>query len=273
MDFLQHEVVILAALDQRVIHRRGHARPVHPVAAHIADIKTVPGEDDPVAFFKVGHIPSQRRQRDRIGAEIHLALAVPQHQRRALARPDHQVRLAGKDRGNREGAGEVRQRVGKRGHLVHAFAHVLRDQLGDHFGIGLGLEHAALGFQALAQLAVILDDAVVHDRHAVCHVRVGIGLVRRAVRCPAGVGNAGEAFHRIIAEARLQVMDLALGPAPLDPLVPGDRDARAVIAAILEPLQPIHQPASHLRLACNRHDTAHEPELRVARPPSECVRP
>ena len=64
-------------------------------------------------------------------------------------------------------------------------------------GVGLGLEDRALLFQRLAQLAKILDDAVVHDRDAFGRMRMRIVLGRPAVGGPARMPDAAMAGERL----------------------------------------------------------------------------
>ena len=40
------------------------------------------------------------------------------------------------------------------------------DQVDDDFGVGLAVEHIALGLELGAQFVVVFDDAVVHQGHA-----------------------------------------------------------------------------------------------------------
>ena len=71
---------------------------------------------------------------------------------------------------------------------------VLLDEVRDRLGVGLGGEVVAVGAQALAQLAVVLDDAVEHDRDLVAVAageRVRVRLGDAAVRRPARVAEAG----------------------------------------------------------------------------------
>jgi hypothetical protein len=56
---------------------------------------------------------------------------------------------------------------------------------------GFGGELRALLFQFGAQLAKILDDAVMHHGDTLGRVRMCIGLVRLAMGRPAGVADAG----------------------------------------------------------------------------------
>ena len=59
----------------------------------------------------------------------------------------------------------------------------------DDFGVGLRREHVALGAESIAQLAEILDDAVVDDRDLVCGVRVRVVFRRAPVRRPARMAD------------------------------------------------------------------------------------
>ena len=71
-----------------------------------------------------------------------------------------------------------------------ALAHFLGDEMRDGLGVRLGGEDMALGGQLLAQLAEILDNAVMDHRDLVVGVRVGVVFVGAAMRRPAGVAEA-----------------------------------------------------------------------------------
>ena len=74
----------------------------------------------------------------------------------------------------------------------------------DHFGVGLAGELDTVFGELLAQLAEILDDAVVHDRDVFGRVRMGVALGRLAVGGPAGVADADIAGQRLFGEPHLQ---------------------------------------------------------------------
>ncbi len=137
------------------------------------------------------------------------------------------------------------------------FLHLVGDQMGDHLGVGLRAELRALALQLLAQLAEILDDAVVHDREALGGVRMGIALGRLAVGGPAGVTDADVARERLARQHGLEIAQLA-GRTPareLSPLEGGD--AGGIVTAIFQPLQRIDEQAGHRLASENAHDSAH----------------
>src|SRR5581483_7052428 len=111
----------------------------------------------------------------------------------------------------------------------------------------------------------ILDDAVMDHGDAVVHVRVGIALHRLAVRCPARVAEAGVALQRVVGEPEGQVLELALGAAPLQMPVLDGGDAGRVVAAILEPPQRIDEVLGDRLLSQYADDAAHVsgPRLRA----------
>ncbi len=98
-------------------------------------------------------------------------------------------------------------------------AELVGDEMGDDLAVGLALEAAALGLHLLAQRLEILDDAVVDDGDAVDDVRMGVADRRRAVRRPAGVGDADLAGQRLRGERAGEIVELALGAAALEPAV------------------------------------------------------
>ena len=71
----------------------------------------------------------------------------------------------------------------------------------------------ALRGQLVLQLAEILDDAVMHDRHALGRMRMGVGFGRLAVGRPAGMADAGRAEERRALEQLLEIAQLAFGAA------------------------------------------------------------
>ena len=167
-----------------------------PVVA-VENLDPVAPDDRPVAFVEIGDALRPRRQRQRVRAEVILALAVADGQRRAHARADDQVGMVAEQEGDRERAVQPRQHGRDRILRRRAALDFARDEMADDFGVGLAVELAAFGDQLVAQRLEILDDAVVDQRHRPDDVRVGVADGRRAVRRPAGVGDADVAAERM----------------------------------------------------------------------------
>ena len=200
-------------------------------------------------------------------------MAMPDGERRALARADHQVVVAGEDDGERERAAQpVQRRLGRldgRQTLIE----VVADEVEHRLGVGLGLELVALRRQLVRNSLEILDDAVVHHGHALVHVRMGVALHRLAVRRPARVADARTPLQGLIGEPQLQVLELALGAPAVEVAVLDGGDPRRVVAAVLEPPQGVDEVARDRLLPENADDPAHASNSLVSCPcPERCKR-
>ena len=104
------------------------------------------------------------------------------------------------------------------------------EQMRDHLCIRLAHEDIAFGLQCFAQTVVVFNDAVMHQSNAPCsplfgiwpsaEVRMRVVYRRRAMRGPARVGDAGEAFKGaasscICINLRLQLRDALRGARTL----------------------------------------------------------
>ncbi len=231
-----------------------------------------------VAFLEIDDLIGDAGERHRVGSEEGLARAGAdartEDQRRALARADHAVRLVTAEHGDGEGTAQPGH--GTLHRLEQVAVVVAVDEVGDDFGVGLGDEVVAGGLQLGAQLVVVLDDPVVHqadpagggdargfarigDRDARPVREVGMGVVhhRRAVRRPAGVGDAGAAMQVIGLHVRRELGHArrAARPAQLAVLVQGD--AARVVAAVLEAAQAFDQDRNDVSRADGSDDSAH----------------
>ena len=138
-----------------------------------------------------------------------LALPRADDQRRVLARRDDRVGVVRVHDAQGVGALEPLERLG-RGLLQVALV-VALDQVSDGLGVGLRAQDVPCRAQLLAQLDVVLDDAVVHDGDLAraVDVRVGVLLARLAVRRPARVPDAHAPGDRDRADRVAQVDELA----------------------------------------------------------------
>ena len=213
--------------------------------------------DRPVAVLEIADRVGERGKRNGVGAEIHLAVAIADRERWALARADEEIVLAGEQKGEREGAAQARQRRLDRVDRRAALIHLHGNQVGHDLGVGLGAELCALAFQLLTQLAKVLDDAVVNHRHPVGGVGVGIGLVRPPMGGPAGVADAGGTLERLALQPGLQVPELAFGALARQRACFQRRHAGRVIAAVLEPFERVDELTGHRLGPQNPDDPAH----------------
>ena len=255
VNFLRHEMTMVALVDEHHGRLRLEHIAANDTAARVVDFGTAAMDDGAVAVFQIAHRVGEGRERDRIRTDIHRVVAEADRKRRAFARADQQIFFAGKQEREREGAAQPRQRRIDRLDRRTALLHLVGDEMRDHFAVGLGRELGALGFELAAQLAEILDDAVVHDGEAVGRVRMRVGLVRPAVGRPAGVADADRAIERLAREFLFQISELALGAPAREHAVLEGGDAGGIIAAVFEALERIDQQRRD-RLAADDSDNA-----------------
>ena len=173
---------------------------------------------------------------------------------------DHQVVVAGEDDGEREGA--LQAAAGRRlaaSTGARPWSQLVGDEVDDGLGVGVGLEHVALGGRARACSSLeVLDDAVVDDRDLVVHVRMRVALGRAAVRRPARVADAGVALQRL-ARAGASPGCCSLPSARRRSRWPFSTVAmpRRIIAAIFEPPQRIDEIGRDRLLPKYADDPAH----------------
>ena len=95
VDFLGHEVAIIRLVDQERRRRRDFSTSRFTTApCLVVDHADFAGQHHPVAVLEIADGVGERRQRDRVRAQIHLAVAMADRQRRALAGADHQIAMA-----------------------------------------------------------------------------------------------------------------------------------------------------------------------------------
>ena len=126
----------------------------------------------------------------------------------------------------------------------------------DHFGVGFAAKARRPFLQLLAQLAEVLDDAVVHDREHVGGVRMRVVLGRLAVGRPAGVADADQALQRLAVQPALEIAELALGAATRQHAMLERGDAGGIIAAVFEALERIDELPRHRFMAENSNNSA-----------------
>src|SRR5467141_1409353 len=139
----------------------------------------------------------------------------------------------------------------------------------DDLCIGLGAEAMAFCFERFLQLAIVLDDAVEHDRKPAVlatRQRVRVLLVDGAVRRPARVTETVIRLRAVRARCVLQELEVADGAHVLEAAVLAQRDAGRVVAAVLEPLETVEQQLLRSPATNVPDDPAHPKLLSVAAP-------
>jgi hypothetical protein len=116
----------------------------------VVDLSAVVGDHRPVALVEIGDALGQRGERKRVGAEIGLAVAIAERQRRAHAGADQQAGIVAEQDGDREGAVEQREDGGNGVFRLLALLQLAVDEVGDDFAVRLRQEDPALRLHLLA---------------------------------------------------------------------------------------------------------------------------
>ena len=143
---------------------------------------------DDIAFLQINDPVRGAGQRQRIGRQKIFMVANTDHQRRPLPGTDHPLRFV-----------TANDRNGKRAPqadngCLHRFQQIplieAVDQMCDDLRVGLAGKNIPLHFQRFAQLGMIFDNTVMHQRNPLAG-KMGMGIVRgwRAMCRPAGMRN------------------------------------------------------------------------------------
>ena len=148
---------------------------------------------------------------------------VPDDQRRLVACGYDLVRVRPRDDRQRERAGEFVDGLAHR--LFQIAVEMAFHQVRDYFGVGFGGESVSLGLQAMLELEVVLDDAVMDHHHVAMAIamRMGVLFGGPAVGSPARMADAERAIHRAKPDGIFQVAQFAFGATNGELLVVADR--------------------------------------------------
>jgi hypothetical protein len=146
-----------------------------------------------------------------------LVEAEAQDQRAARPCSDDDAWFAGANDGNGKSAAQSLDGQANGCEQIIALHHELVHQVHHDLRVCIGIECVTGSLQLLAQGVVVLDDPVVHQRDGFARqVRVCVGRVGHAMRCPACVGDSAVTRQRRLLEQRFEIPDLALGAQALD---------------------------------------------------------
>ncbi len=170
----------------------------------------------------------------------HLAFPDADDERALTAGAHEEIRMVVMD--HDEGEVSLEQAIhGAHGLQEIAFVGVL-DQVHDHFRISLGAEPMAVGFERFLELTIVLDDSVQHNREpAVLAPRqwVRVLLVDGAVGRPARVSETVIRSGAVRAGGIFQELEVANRAHVFEAADLAQRDARRVVAAVLEALEAV----------------------------------
>ena len=262
MDLFRHEVVISVA-------SRGDEIPSDPegleltLSAVETDDRDRTGPDlGDLVIRELVQRPGSPEECRYVGRDKAYPIDLSQDEwRRPSCRRDH-LRLVGAHGREREVTAKLghaaSQRLGEAGPICE----LPLEQVGDDLGIGLGGPCVALDGQLLPELLVVLDDAVVHDRHAAGAVamRVGVALDRGPMGRPARMTYAGAHVSRRAGGCLPQCLQrvaphgVALSPQAV---VADEDDPRRVIAAVLQESQGVQHHLQRVGRAGDPDDSAH----------------
>ncbi len=262
VDLLEHE-----RLEARLLRAL-----VVPVERHrlVVDRRAVGGVEEPrsrrhdlddLAVTRELHDPRLAEEGGGVRRDEHLVLAEAHHHGHLQARAHQLPGVVAVDGDEREVALELE--VGTTDGLDEVALVRVLDQVGDGLGIGLGCEHVPFRRQPLTQLAVVLDDPVEHHgqlRRVLARERVRVELGHATVRRPASVTETrgGRGAAEPLGRA-LEVVERPDRPGVGESALLEQRDPGRVVAAILQPLEPVEQE----RLALPRPDVSDDPAHRV----------
>ncbi len=144
-----------------------------------------------VALLEIDEPLGHGQQRRHTAGDEVFAVAEADHERARHSRHDDAVRVFGIDDQQRVRALETLHRLADGLDEVHALLDEIMDEVCGDLGVGLRIEHVALGQHLVLDRLEVLDDAVVDDGDAAARdVRMRIRLGDAAVRRPARMSNA-----------------------------------------------------------------------------------
>ncbi len=145
VDLLRHEMAVVALVDRVGGGQAFLLRPGDTPVRLVIELSRCPGQHHPVAVVEIGYLVGEGRERQRVRAEIHLAVAIAHRQGRPAPRPDEKVGLASEQKSQGECAVQLRQRRCNRLDGRATGFEFGRDEMRHDLGIGLRREAVTLG--------------------------------------------------------------------------------------------------------------------------------
>ena len=230
----------------------------------VAELDTVGRNHCQIAVREEEKIAGVIQNRGHVGSHEIFVFPQTNHGRWSIARCHDLIRLVHRNDRQRKHTGYVSHR------LAHRFLQrwpvtiawveeIFFDQMGDDLSIRFGGELVAFLDQLLFEAEIVLHNPIVHDHNFPGAIAVRMRILFRGppVRSPSCVADSGVPLRRVGRDDRGEVVELALRAHDLESAVLLHRDARRVVAAVLEPAQPIHQERERLPRTDVADDAAH----------------
>ena len=214
-DLLLHEVVVAALLRRDRIPLDDLELAVDRPPIDVDDLDALLAEHGEVAVVQRDDLARVGQDRGNVARQERLLLALPEDDRAAAVLGGHERSgsLSQTRRGHRSpsvaaGLAHRRQQVAARSTRSSIRCAISSVSVSDSI--------SRPRFELGAELAVVLDDAVVDDDDGACTMRVRVSLGGLAVGRPARVADAEMPSSGLVAKRRLEVDELALRAAHLE---------------------------------------------------------
>src|SRR5690554_7533363 len=161
VDFLEHEVAVLALLQAVGGVLVAQYRVFHQLVLPVPDFSGLQRQTGMVALFQIDELIGYLQQGQGVGGYESFFAALAYDQRAAHTCTVQRIGLVLMDYAQGVGAVELGQGGAEGAEQGLFLAVVMGQQVGDYFGVGFRGEAVAQLLELLAQLVMVLDDAVV----------------------------------------------------------------------------------------------------------------
>ena len=193
MDFLQQKMLIAALLGRNRVPGNMAWFALNRPAGEVRDRDAPTTHLGHLAVIQEEHPAGVIEQGGNIGGHKALFLSESDHNGRGVFGRQERFRVSLAQGNQGERTGKMPQGGPGRFTERESLLQVLVDQMGNDFSIRLRAEHPPFTYELVAQLKIVLDNAVVDDHHIAGAVRVGVLLGRRPMGRPAGVTDTDRA--------------------------------------------------------------------------------
>ena len=259
VDLLGHEVPVIALLGEQASGKTALDAPLHrsPDASRMSAPSR--RSDDPVAFLEIGDAVGERRERQRVGAEVHFAVAIADRERRALCAPRSRdcPRPQTDRRARRRRAGRLSatlNRLGRRACRSPSSSSTTKAAISESVSVANEWPFAASSSRSALKFSMMPLWTTASPREACGCALVSVGLPCVAQRVwPMPI----EPESGAAASFGLEVLELALGAPAFELSVLQRRDARQIVAAVFEALKRVDDRARDRPRPQNADNSAH----------------